>query len=125
MPGLRGMPQKTRREFGNLGEDYAAKLLKSKGYQVISRNFRTKFGEIDIVAIHEGTLVFVEVKTRWSKRFGNPEEAVTPAKLRRIKKAAEYFSLTHNLLPKKLAIEVVAIEVEEGRVTSARIIQTY
>lgn len=112
-----------RRRFGQLGEDYAVKLLKRKGYKILERNFRAKFGEIDIVAKDGDTLVFVEVKTRWSKKFGLPEEAVTPKKLSKIKRTGEYYSLTHPTLPKKLRIDVVALEVEGGRVTSAKIIK--
>lgn len=118
MPAQRGS-----RYYGNLGENYAYNLLRSHGYKILQRNFRSKTGEIDIVAIEGDTLVFVEVKTRWSKKFGLPEEAVTKRKLYRIRKTGEYFSLTHPTLPKKLRIEVVAIEVVNGKVSSARIIK--
>jgi putative endonuclease len=139
-----------KKHFGNLGEDFAVKLLKSKGYKIIDRNFRTKFGEIDIVAIDcsthsasspqaglgrksrgpsinsgqsDYTLVFVEVKTRHNRKYGKPEEAVTPRKIFRIRKAGEYYLLTHKNLPKKLRIDVVAIEADGGVVTSAKIIK--
>lgn len=111
------------RSFGKLGEDYATELLARSGYKILTRNFRSKFGEIDIVAQDADTLVFVEVKTRWSKKFGSPEEAVNPQKLFKIKKTAEYFSLTHPTLPKKLRIDVVAIEIEGGKVVSSKIIK--
>lgn len=118
------MPEKgNTRSFGNLGEDYAVSLLKKAGYKILERNFRSKFGEIDIVARQDDTLVFVEVKARWSKRFGNPEEAVTPKKLFKIKKTAEYFSLTHPSLPKKLRIDIVAIDIDRGKVVSSKIIK--
>lgn len=118
------MPQKgNTRSFGTQGEDYAVKLLRAKGYKILTRNFRSKFGEIDIVAQEGDTLVFIEVKTRWSDKFGAPEEAVTSRKLFKIKKTAEYFSLTHPTLPKKLRIDVVAIEIEGGRVTSSKVIR--
>lgn len=114
---------KDKRKFGQLGEDYAVKLLRKNGYKILERNYHTKVGEIDIVAAENDTLIFVEVKTRWSRKFGKPEEAVTPTKLSRIKKAGQYYSLTHPTLPKALRIDVVAIEVEKGTVTSAKIIQ--
>ena len=113
------------RYFGELGENYALKLITEYGYKLLQKNFHSRFGEIDIIAIDRDTLVFVEVKTRWSKKFGAPEEAVTPQKLRKIKKVGEYYSLTHPLLPKKLGIDVVAIEVEKGSVTSAKIIKVF
>ena len=111
------------RSFGEQGEEYAVELLKKKGYKIIERNFRTKFGEVDIVARLGDRLVFVEVKTRWSKKFGLPEEAVTPRKLAKIRRVAQYFLLSHPRLPQKAQIEVVAIEVNKGKVTSAKIIK--
>ncbi|KKQ91693.1 MAG: hypothetical protein UT58_C0007G0014 [Microgenomates group bacterium GW2011_GWC1_39_7b] len=110
-------------ELGNLAEDYAVKLLESGGYKIKDRNFRSRFGEIDIVALDGETLVFVEVKARWSRKFGAPEEAVTRSKLFKIKKTGEYYSLLHPDLPKKLRIDVVAIEIEGGLVSSSKIIK--
>jgi putative endonuclease len=114
--------RKTSRKLGNLAEDYACKLLLKNNYQIIERNFRSKFGEIDIVAVKERVLVFVEVKARWSRKFGTPEEAVTPVKLWKIQKTAEYYSLTHPKLPTKLRIDVVALEIDGIKVISAKII---
>lgn len=121
---------KGKRRFGELGEEYAFQLLKKNSYQVIERNFRSKIGEIDIIALDpstgsgpDGTLVFIEVKTRWSSKFGKPEEAVTPRKLEKIKRVGEYYQLINPNLPKKLRIDVVAIEVENQSVKSARIIK--
>lgn len=113
--------QKTR--GGRAGEDYARRLLLSNGYKIITSNFRSKFGEIDIVALEKDTLVFVEVKTRWSRKYGLPEEAVTPSKIRKIAKTGDYFQLLNPNYPKKLRIDVVAVEIENGRVTSSRIIK--
>ncbi len=113
----------TTRKFGLVGEEIARKLLVKKGYRIINKNFRSKFGEIDMIALDGETLVFVEVKTRWSKKFGNPEEAVTPWKLAKIKKTAEYFCLLNPKSPKKMRIEVVAIEIENGRIISTKIIK--
>ncbi len=107
---------------GKLAEDFAVKLLIRNGYKVVDRNFRSKFGEIDIVAIKDGCLVFVEVKARWSAKFGKPEESVTPSKLWKIGRTGEYYSLLHPDLPKKLRIEVVALEINKGKISSARII---
>jgi|SRR3990172_3142448 len=114
---------KGKRGYGESGEEYALTLLKNNGYQIIQRNFRSKIGEIDIIALQSGNLVFIEVKTRWSAKFGKPEEAVTPRKLNKIKRIGEYYIMTHPNLPKKLRIDVVAIEVEGGNVKSAKIIK--
>jgi putative endonuclease len=109
--------------FGNLGEIFAQKLLETKGYKILKRKFRSTFGEIDLICLKDDTLVFVEVKTRWSKKFGSPEESVTPHKLSKIKKTAQYFSLLNPSLPKKQLIEVMAIEVDEGKVSSVKVIK--
>lgn len=74
--------------LGNKGERNAAKYLKNKGYNVILCNFRTRYGEIDIIAKDKGTLVFVEVKLRSSKNFGRGIEAVTPHKVEKIHQVA-------------------------------------
>lgn len=108
---------------GKLGEDYAAELLREKGYKILTRNFRSRFGEIDIVATHGRELVFVEVKTRWSKKFGNPEESVTSLKLRHLMKAAEYFKLMNPKTPDVMRFDVVATEISGGQVMNARILK--
>ena len=108
---------------GKLAEDYAVKLLIKNSYTIIDRNFHSRFGEIDIIALKDGVLVFVEVKARWSAKFGKPEEAVTPSKLWKIGRTGEYYSLLHPNLPKKLRIDVVALEIENRKMTSAKIIQ--
>ncbi len=119
------MFQKQNLRKNNLGksaEDYASALLRSGGYKIIGRNFRSRFGEIDIVAIDGDTLVFCEVKARIGRKFGLPEEAVTPKKLYKIQKTAEYFSMQHPDLPKRLRIDVVAIEIKDSEIVSSRII---
>lgn len=111
--------------FGQKGEDLAVQLLTKNGYKIIDRNFRSRFGEIDIVATHDDTLVFVEVKSRQSLRFGLPQEAVTPQKIYKIKKTGEYYSLIHSDLPKKLRVDVVAIVIENEKVIYSKIIVIY
>ncbi len=77
--------------LGQAGEDRAAHFLAKRGYRILERNYRTPHGEIDLIALHEGTVVFVEVKTRTSDAFGAPELAVGPRKqLRMIKTALGY-----------------------------------
>jgi len=103
-----------RKSLGNLGENLALKQLKNNGYKILERNFRSKFGEIDIIAQEGDFLVFIEVKTRWSQKFGPPEEAVTPRKIKRITKAAQYYKMLHPELPEALRIDVVAIDLSPG-----------
>lgn len=83
---------------GSGGEDQASKYLISKGYKILKRNFKTKIGEIDIVAKDGDVIVFVEVKTRKNDYFGLPREAVTPTKQRKIRMVAtQYLKLNGGL----------------------------
>ena len=76
------------KESGRNGEDLAVDFLIQKGYRILQRNFRFEHGEIDIVADDRGVLVFVEVKARRTKQFGEPEEAVSIRKRKQIRKTA-------------------------------------
>lgn len=85
--------------FGQSGEVIAVKFLRQQGYRILERNFRTKCGEIDIIARKKNQLVFIEVKTRSSSNFGLPEEAVTEKKLFHLRRCVEFY-----LLKKKLKV---------------------
>ena len=99
---------------GKLGEKIAAEFLKKEGYKILEKNFQTRFGEIDLVAEDGDTLVFVEVKTRHTDKFGKPEESVTPVKIRKIIKAGQFFRNIGRNLPDLERIDVVAIELESN-----------
>ena len=75
-------------KLGQRGEGLAVEFLKKKGYKIIKQNYKTRIGEIDIIADDGGTLVFVEVKTRESIAYGMPFEAVTRYKKRKIANVA-------------------------------------
>lgn len=81
------------RALGSEYEEMAAQFLAKKGYQILQKNFRCKSGEIDLIAEHEGTLVFVEVKFRKNTMFGSPFEAVGHTKQRKICQTARYYLL--------------------------------
>ena len=85
-----GMTSLTRAEIGALGENLAVEHLTSLGLQVLDRNWRCRYGELDIIAADDAprTAVFVEVKTRTSDLFGGVEQAVTPEKVRRLRRLA-------------------------------------
>jgi len=95
--------------LGSSGEDAAAKFLSGKGYKILSKNYKSKVGEIDIVARDKDTLVFVEVKTRSSGLFGEPAEAVVLRKIRQLSKAALVFLKENNLLDSKARFDVVSV----------------
>ena len=84
------MTSLTRAEIGTLGENLAVEHLTSLGLQVLDRNWRCRYGELDIIAADGATrtAVFVEVKTRTSDRFGGVQQAVTPDKVRRLRRLA-------------------------------------
>jgi putative endonuclease len=94
------------RVLGDRGERAAERHLKRQGLRVITRNYRTPWGEIDLIARDRDTLVFVEVKTR---RRGQPAEAVTPEKQRRLTNAALRFLRRFNLLEQRARFDVVAV----------------
>jgi putative endonuclease len=77
-----------KQAFGKEGEAAAAAFLQNRGYAVLSRNFRTRTGEIDLIACKNNTLVFVEVKTRRNQAFGLPFESVNHQKQVKIRKTA-------------------------------------
>lgn len=81
----------TKQTTGSHGEEIACQYLKKQGYQILERNYRIRGGEIDIVAREGQTLVFVEVKTRWSYEYGPPAEAMTPWKIKYLLKTARFY----------------------------------
>jgi putative endonuclease len=100
-----------RSEVARRGEDAAAAFLERVGMIVEDRNWRTPSGEIDIVARDGDTLVFVEVKTRRSERAGTAEDAVSPAKQRRVVRIAKAYLAAHRSAPAAIRFDVVAIRV--------------
>ena len=80
---------------GQLGEDLGASYLAAHGYTIVARNFRTRYGEIDIIACKDGFVAFVEVKLRKNARFGLPRESVTHAKQQKLILAAEAWLAEH------------------------------
>ena len=88
------------RELGRLGEDYACQWLRQRNWKILARNWRSRFGELDIIALDpEATLVFVEVKTRRTGRFGSPEQAVGPRKQTHLRRAAVRWLISHDRDP--------------------------
>lgn len=94
---------------GSGGEDKAKEYLQSKGYKILAQNFKTKLGEIDIVAKDHNMLVFVEVKTRKSDYFGLPREAVTVTKQRKIRMVATQYLKLHGGLNQLCRFDVIDI----------------
>ena len=92
---MQNSPQDFRKKvLGRKAEELTAKYLKKQGYKLIARNYKTPFGEADIIAFRDGTYCFVEVKARESDAFGLPTEAVDARKRERYRKMAAYFCMT-------------------------------
>lgn len=101
-----------RKQTGQLGEQAAVHYLVSNGYQIITRNWRCRLGEIDIVAKMNNTLVFIEVRTKRTFSYGNAESSITPMKKRRMQRLAyAYLDATHDSNNQNYRIDLLAIDL--------------
>lgn len=98
-----------RKNVGDIGEDFAAQLLVNSGFTILQRNYCTKVGEIDIIAIKNGVLHFIEVKTRNGNQYGYPSESVTHTKQQRIRKSAEIYLQNRRATWGKISFDVYEI----------------
>ena len=101
----------SRLNIAKTGESLAAKHLKARGYRILEQNYRARRGEIDLVARDGEFIVFVEVKTRRSLKFGVPQAAVTWQKQRQISKVALAYLQSQNLLDTPCRFDVIAIHL--------------
>ena len=99
-----------RQALGKLGEDLAVAELERRGYAILARRYRTRQGEIDIVARDGETIVFVEVKAKETAEFGTAAEAVTVRKQRRVVSMAVDYLARNHLIGKPCRFDVVAID---------------
>lgn len=108
---------RAKKEEGILGEEYAVSYLKTRGYTILERNFRTRNGEIDIIAIDctekPSVLSFVEVKTRTSDEFGAPLEAIGYYKLSALRRTAQLYTFSHKDLPESMRLDAVSVILNE------------
>jgi len=95
--------------LGSWGEDKAAQYLQKQGYVIAERNYRSRIGEIDIIAQNDQELVFVEVKTRKSQTFGLPCEAVGHSKIRHLRRMAEWYMTVCSVGSMEARIDVIEI----------------
>lgn len=100
-----------RHAFGKEGEALACAALRRRGYAILQRGYRTRVGEIDIVAREGDAIVFVEVKARMDDRFGGAAAAVTPAKQYRLTQVALDYLSRHRLHDRPCRFDVVTVEV--------------
>ena len=105
-----GMAPDDRQHLGSIGESLACRALEQVGYAIIAQHYRTRRGEIDIVGLENGTLVFVEVKTRRASHYGSAAESVTRMKQRRVGRMAREFLARHGFVGMACRFDVVAVE---------------
>jgi putative endonuclease len=99
---------------GASGEDLACRHLEARGYRILARNYRCRAGEVDVVARHDATTVFVEVKERRGASHGQGFESVTLVKRQRIVRAARQYATQSGLLESPLRFDVISIDWREG-----------
>lgn len=99
----------TNKIFGDIGESKAFNFLVKNNFKILEINFKTKFGEIDIIAEKGKSLYFIEVKTRKNTNFGRPCEAVDRWKIQKIKKVAQLYILKNHITEKDFCFSVLEI----------------
>ena len=113
-----------RKELGNFGEALAGKILEHKGYVILDRNFRTSYGEVDLVAKEGEVLVFVEVKARRSWSYGSGAEAVTRTKQQRLIRAALLYMFRRGWQNRSCRFDLLELELDkEGKPRSYRLLK--
>jgi putative endonuclease len=101
--------RETQVPLGLMGERYAARWLRWRGFKIVAGGKRSRYGELDLVAVEKRTLVFIEVKTRRTDSGGHPADAVGPDKQRRIVRSALAFMKEHGLLEHPCRFDVVTL----------------
>lgn len=100
-----------RQGLGRLGETLVAERLLADGYEIVARNWRCVYGELDIIARYDEAWVFVEVRTRRGRRFGTPEDSLTPAKRRHLAAAAQAYLADRQALDESWRVDLAAVEL--------------
>ena len=107
--------KKTTTAIGRQGEDIAADWLTSHNYTIVTRNYRKRFGEVDIIARQDEWLVFIEVKTRSSARFGSPLDSVTEKKQYQLSRIANDYLSRNNALDVPCRFDVVSVLLHKNQ----------
>jgi len=97
------------KDIGAFGEEISENYLKNLDYKIITKNFRCKCGEIDLIAFHKDYICFIEVKTRYGINFGIPAESVTLYKQRKIYKTAQVYILKENIINSNFRFDVIEV----------------
>lgn len=103
-----------KKETGKIGEEKAANFLQKNGYTILERNFVSKLGEIDIIAREDNEYIFIEVKTRSSKKYGIPVEAVNRDKIKHIINVSKFYILQNNLQNKFIRYDIIEVYINKN-----------
>jgi putative endonuclease len=106
---------KGRRELGQRGEQEAEEFLRTQHYAIVAKNYRSPFGEIDLIALDRHTLVFVEVRSQTGTTSGDPLESVNTRKQRQVAKTAQHYLSRYGLHDREARFDVIGIRWEEGK----------
>jgi len=109
------MQNNYRKRVGQFGEQLAREYLVKYGYQIIAGNVKTSYQEIDIIAKQNNLLIFIEVKTRTSTKFGQADEAVTSQKVSNLKKAIENYIYENNLELDNARADLIAVDIDKSK----------
>jgi len=102
------------KDLGIRGEAMALKKIMSLGYKILVQNFRCKLGEIDLIAIDQDTLVFIEVRSKSNGKYGLPQETVNTKKQRKLRQVAEFYLMKNNLYHMYCRFDVIGIVWQQG-----------
>lgn len=102
--------------YGNMGEDIATRFIENKGYKILERNYRTLGTEIDIIARDKNELIFIEVKSRNSRKYGNASEAVTNFKMQNIIKTATAYIMEKSLYDIQVRFDIIEVYFKEKEI---------
>ncbi len=103
------------KRVGDIGEERAVEFLKKKGYKILARNYRCRFGEIDIIAKHRDYFVFIEVKTRRYKSYGRPIESINGLKISRILKTVNFYLSQNRIYDSSMRIDAIEVFLNDSK----------
>lgn len=111
--------------LGKYGEDLAAQYLEDRGYQILERNWRSSSGEIDLIAKQKSKIVFIEVKTRNGTGYGHPFEAITSAKVARMRKLVAQWCQLNQVSGLEIRVDAIAVMIRSGKVALEHLKQVF
>lgn len=103
------------KEIGDIGEEKAAQYLEKHGYKILDRNYRCRFGEIDIIAKDRDYIVFIEVKTRRDISYGRPIESINQFKINRILKTLDFYLIQNRIHDSNIRVDAVEVYMKSSK----------